>query len=64
MDSPQAPQQRSLREMADAYSLRAREARVKQGKPSVIVGANVLNRIAEIMAAEIPPARPKGRPAA
>lgn len=64
MDRTQAPRQRSLREMADAYSLRAREARVKQGKPPVISGANVLNRIAEIMAAEVPPACPEGRPAA
>lgn len=64
MGRAQVPRQRSLCEMADAYSLRAREARVKQGKPSVIVGASVLNRIAEIMAAETPPARPEGRPAA
>lgn len=60
----QADQERSLREMADAYSRRAREARVRQGKPPVIAGANVLNRIAEIMAVEVPSARPEDQPAA
>jgi hypothetical protein len=62
--SAQADPQRSLREMADAYSRRARRARVEQGKPPVIAGANVLNRIAEIMAAEVPAVRPEDQPAA
>lgn len=57
-------QQRTLRQMADAYSRRAREARLRQGKPPVIAAGNVLHRIAEIMAADRPATRPEDRPAA
>lgn len=55
---------RTLDDMANAYSLRAREARVKQGKPAVIIGSGVLNRLAEIMAMEDPQPQRPGRPAA
>lgn len=50
---------RTLDDMANAYSRRAREARAKQGKPAVITGPAVLNRLAEIMATDGPePQRP------
>jgi hypothetical protein len=57
-------QRRTLDDMANAYSRRAREARVKQGKPAVIIGSGVLNRLAEIMAMEDPQPQRPGLPAA
>lgn len=54
----------SIGEMADAYSRRARESRIKQGRPPVIDNAAILNRIAEIMAMGDPHSQPQGRPAA
>ena len=54
----------SIGEMADAYSRRARVARINQGKPPVIVNAAVLNRIAEIMATGDAQSHPQGLPAA
>lgn len=61
-----ALRKRTLDDMANAYSRRAREARVKQGKPAVIVGSSVLTRLAEIMALDDPQAQPQrpGMPAA
>lgn len=59
-----ASRESSLGEMADTYSRRAREARIKQGKPPVIVNAAVLNRIAEIMATGDAQSHPQGQPAA
>lgn len=55
---------RTLDDMANAYSRRAREARAKQGKPAVIIGSGVLNRLAEIMAMEDPQDQRPGLPAA
>lgn len=43
---------RTLDDMANAYSRRAREARAKQGKRPVIAAPAVLSRLAEIMATE------------
>lgn len=62
--SSYASRECSLGEMADSYSRRAREARIKQGKPPVIVNAAVLDRIAEIMASGDSQSHPQGRPAA
>ncbi|MEI2808773.1 MAG: hypothetical protein V9F00_00750 [Nocardioides sp.] len=59
-----ALRERTLDDMANAYSRRAREARAKQGKPPVIVGPGVLQRLAEIMALEDPQSQRKGLPAA
>ena len=56
--------ERTLDDMANAYSRRAREARVKQGKPPVITGPGVLNRLAEIMALGDPQPHRPGLPAA
>lgn len=57
-------QKRTLDDMANAYSRRAREARVKQGKPAVIIDSGVLSRLAAIMAMEDPQPQRPGRPAA
>ena len=55
---------RTLDDMANEYSRRAREARAKQGKPPVISDPGVLNRIAELMALDEPTRRSLGQPAA
>lgn len=39
----------SLEEMANAYSRRAREARILQGKPAVISNPAALQLLAELM---------------
>jgi hypothetical protein len=44
--------ERALDAMANAYSIRARQARVQQGLPPVITSPNALNRLATIMAAQ------------
>jgi hypothetical protein len=59
-----ALRERTLDDMANAYSRRAREARAKQGKSPVITGSGVLNRLAEIMALEGPQSQRSGLPAA
>jgi len=59
-----ALRERTLDDMANAYSRRARESRAKQGKPPVITGSGVLNRLAEIMALEDPQSQRPGLPAA
>lgn len=59
-----AQRERTLDDMADDYSRRAREARVRQGKTPVITGPRVLNRLAEIMALEDQQSQRSGVPAA
>lgn len=59
-----ALRERTLDDMANSYSRRAREARAKQGKPPVVTGSGVLNRLAEIMALEDPQSQRPGLPAA
>jgi hypothetical protein len=56
--------ERTIEELANAYSRRAREARIKQGRPPVINDHGVLKRIAEIMAMDDPQAQRPGKPAA
>lgn len=54
----QSADQRTLDAMANEYSVRARQARLKQGLPPVVASPNALNRLAHLMADPVETARP------
>jgi len=52
LDGMTETHERTLNEMANVYSRRAREARIRQGKPAVLNQPVVLTLLAELIAAD------------